>query len=93
MGRSGQALEDMPDSYDLRLDNELVAGGLQQSYYGQDKLAWTPGSIHTVTIDAVYGSKIFSTSAEVTALLSSDPVDSDDVQAGVSFPFAPCGLS
>lgn len=81
----GQALEDMPDSYDLRLDNELVAGGLQQSYYGQDKLAWTPGSIHTVTIDAVYGSKIFSTSAEVTALLSSDPVDSDDVQAGVSF--------
>lgn len=81
----GQALEDMPDSYDLRLDNELVAGGLQQSYYGQDKMAWAPGSIHTVTLHAVYGQKEFTASAELTALLSTDPVDSDDVHTGISF--------
>lgn len=70
----GETIDDLPDRYHVLVDGVLVAV-TYDTYYGDGKLDWVPGSTHTITVEAYYGATVVPSSATVTALSAPVSVD------------------
>lgn len=83
----GQTLDDLPDRYNVLVDGATVAA-IYETYYGDGKLGWSPGSTHTITVEAYYGTLAVPSSATVTALAATVSVDPDTTARAVAFSVA-----